>query len=149
MLAKALDNGIDPSTVLDQIAGQILRHHTPTWTSATRIVDLIVSDSDAANLKEIPMEVIELANYTLVSSYPPEPRNKVLSQWLIRSVTRVVEDCPAPLAMQVLEKMQEGLSIWISDEYRVFTPDEYEFDVSVDVLPDPIHRFLWVLTLFV
>src|SRR5690349_6822676 len=42
-LDKALDNGTDPDSVLEEIAATILEHHTPTWVSATRLVDLIIS----------------------------------------------------------------------------------------------------------
>jgi hypothetical protein len=129
-LAKALDNGVEPQSVLEQLAGQISEHHTPTWSCATRIVDVMVSNLDIANSKDVPLEVMDLVNLTMVSSYPPAPRNKIFSRWLIRAVAKVLDECPLNLVTQLLQKIQEGLSMWISDEYKVFTSDEYNYDVS-------------------
>ena len=50
-------------------------------------------------------------NDTLVSTYPPEPRNKVASMWLICAATRVVDPCPAKRLREVVGALQEGLSV--------------------------------------
>ena len=50
--------------------------------------------------------------------------------WLMRTVTRVVETCPTKMLRELLSALQEGLSVWIADQYRVFTAEEYVFDVS-------------------
>ena len=125
-LDKALDNGADPVSVLEEIAATVHEYHTPTWTSATRIVDLIVSRLDPTNLKEA--SALKLANKTLISAYPAS-RDTVITAWLIRSVTRIVEESPTPLAPSVLGQIQDGLSLWFADESAVFSPEEYEFDV--------------------
>lgn len=129
-LDKALDSGADPSSVLEEIATTVLEHHTPTWVSAARIVDLIVSKLDAANLEGT--SALKLANQTLMSAYSAT-RDTVITTWLIRSVTRVVEESPAPLASYVLDQIQDGLSLWFADETSVFTVEEYEFDVRPDL----------------
>ena len=128
-LDKALDNGADPGSVLEEIAATVHEHHKPTWTSATRIVDLIVSKLDTTNLKET--SALKLANKTLVSAYSAS-RDTVITAWLIRSVTRIVEEGPTPLAPHVLDQIQEGLSLWFTDESTVFSAEEYEFDVRHD-----------------
>ena len=125
-LDKALDNGADPDSVLEEIAATVYEHHTPTWTSATRIVDLIASRLGPTNLKET--SVLKLANKTLISAYPAS-RDTVITAWLIRSVTRIVEESPTPLAPYVLDQIQDGLSLWFADESTMFSAEEYEFDV--------------------
>ena len=125
-LDKALDNGTEPGSILEEIAATVHEHHTPTWTSATRIVDLIVSKLAITNLKET--SALKLANQTLISAYPA-PRDTVVTTWLIRSVTRIVEESPTSLAPYVLDQIQEGLSQWFADESSVFSTEEYEFDV--------------------
>ena len=128
-LDKALDNGAEPSSILEEIAATVHEYHTPTWTSATRIVDLIVSKLNVANLKET--SALKLANRTLISAYPT-PRDTVITTWLIRSVTRVVEESPTSLAPYVLDQIQEGLGLWFADESSAFSAEEYEFDVRYD-----------------
>ena len=128
-LDKALDNGADPGSVLEEIAATVHEHHTPTWTSATRIVDLIVSKLGPTNLKET--SALKLANKTLISAYPAS-RDTVIAAWLIRSVTRIVEESSTPLAPYVLDQIQDGLSLWFADESTVFSAEEYEFDVRHD-----------------
>ena len=125
-LDKALDNGADSASVLEEIAATVYEHHKPTWTSATRIVDLIVSKLGPANLEET--SALMLANKTLISAYPAS-RDTVIAAWLIRSVTRIVEESPTPLAPSVLGQIQEGLGLWFADESKVFSAEEYEFDV--------------------
>lgn len=125
-LDKALDNGAEPGSVLEEVAATILEHHTPAWTSATRIVDLIVSKLGAANLKET--SAIKLANQALISAYSA-PQDTVITTWLIRSVTRVVEESPTSITPYVLDQIQDGLSLWFADESSVFSVEEYEFDV--------------------
>jgi len=128
-LDKALDNGAEPGSILEEIAAAVHEHHTPTWASATRIVDLIVSKLGIANLKGT--SALKLANQTLISAYSA-PRDTVITTWLIRSVTRIVEDSPTSLASYVLDQIQEGLSLWFADENSVFSAEEYEFDVRYE-----------------
>lgn len=71
------------------------------------------------------LTLLEFANDTLVSMYPPEPRSKVVSMWLIHTV------------MRVAGHVQPGscVSCWctagVVDQYQVFTAWEYAFDMSV------------------
>ena len=51
-------------------------------------------------------------------------------QWLLRTITRMIEGCPLELVESLLELLQDGLSAWISDEYASLTLSEYELDVS-------------------
>lgn len=129
-LDKALDNGTEPGPVLEEIAAAVHEHHTPAWPSATRIVDLIISKLSTANLKET--SALKLANQTLISAYST-PRDTVITSWLIRSVTRIVEESPASLTPYVLDQVQEGLGLWFADESSVFSAEEYEFDVRHDL----------------
>jgi len=125
-LDKALDNGAEPGSILEEIAATLHEHHTPTWTSATRIVDLIVSKLGTTDLEET--SALKLANQTLISAYSA-PRDTVITTWLIRSLTRIVEESPTSLSPCVLDQVQGGLSLWFADENSVFSVGEYEFDV--------------------
>lgn len=136
-LDKALDNGAEPGSVLEEIAATVLEYHRPAWTSATRVVDLIISKLGTASLKET--SALTLANQTLISAYSATPDTTVTT-WLIRSVTRIVEESPKSLAPYVLDQIQDGLSLWFADEASVFSVEEYEFDVRCVInFPDPLN----------
>jgi hypothetical protein len=126
-LGRVLDEGADPARVLDHVAGTIASTHIPTDASAMRAADLLLGHLETPS--EAPA-LLEFVNDTLVSTYPPEPRNKVVSMWLMRTVTRAVETCPARVLRDLLGALHEGLGVWIADQYRVFTAEEYAFDVS-------------------
>ncbi|KAH9038215.1 hypothetical protein EDB85DRAFT_2141985 [Lactarius pseudohatsudake] len=125
-LGRVLDDGADPARVLDHVAGTIASTHIPTGASATRAADLLLSHLETPS--EAPA-LLEFVNDTLVSTYPPEPRNKVVSMWLMRTVTRMVETCPVRMLRELLGALQEGLSVWVADQYRIFTTEEYAFDI--------------------
>jgi hypothetical protein len=50
--------------------------------------------------------------------------------WLICVTTRVVDTCPAKRLHEVISALQEGLSVWVADQYQVLTVEEYVFDVG-------------------
>lgn len=134
-IEKALDYGFDAVSVLDHVAATISQNLDPTFTSATRIADLLLSHVDMTVARQIPEAIIEFVNETLRSSYPPEPRNTQLSMWMIRSLTRIVETCPAELILHLLEILEEGLCAWISDEHLALGVQEYAYDVSFPGFP--------------
>ncbi|KAG2342195.1 hypothetical protein BDR05DRAFT_964509 [Suillus weaverae] len=126
---KALDYGIDASTVLDRVAEIVSENPCPAYASSTRVADLLLTHLDMADARQLPSFIFDFVNDTLQSTYPPEPRNKVTSIWMIRSLIRVVDACPAELRLNLLEALQEGISLWISDEFHVFNEDEYTGDL--------------------
>ncbi|KAA1469740.1 hypothetical protein DENSPDRAFT_816901 [Dentipellis sp. KUC8613] len=126
---RSMDEGVDSMRVIDHVAGIISSMHIPTSTSSTRVADLLVASVDISEAMDIPGTLLEFVNDTLVSTYPPEPRNRLVSRWLLRSLARLVDACPTSLLRHVLEIIQEGMATWISDEYTVFTYEEYEVDV--------------------
>jgi len=69
-------------------------------------------------------------NDTLVSTYPPEPQNKVASMWLIHTAMRVVDMCPIKKLHKVVGTLQEGLGVWVVDQYQVLMAEKYAFDVG-------------------
>lgn len=137
-LDKALDNGAEQGSVLEEVAATVLEHHTPGWTSATRIADLILSKLGVANLKET--SAVKLANQALISAYSVA-QDTVITSWLIRSVTRIVEESPTSLAPCILDQIQDGLSLWFADENSVFSVEEYEYDVCCSIT-HPLKRSL-------
>ena len=128
---KALDYGVDSSTVLDQVACTLSQNPTPAFADSARIADLLLTHLEIGEARQIPGGLFDFANDTLLSTYPPEPRNKVTSSWLLRSLTRAIDACPAELALNLFETIQDGLSLWISDSYEVFTDREYEDEVKL------------------
>lgn len=126
---KALDYGIDASTVLDRVAEIVSENPCPAYASSTRVADLLLTHLDMADARQLPSYIFDFVNDTLQSTYPPEPRNKVTSIWMIRSLIRVVDACPVELRLNLLETLQEGISLWISDEFHVFNEDEYTGDL--------------------
>ncbi|KZT73869.1 hypothetical protein DAEQUDRAFT_754271 [Daedalea quercina L-15889] len=127
---KALDYGIDSVTVVDQIASTVSLHHSPTSSaSSLHVADLLLSNLDINDARDVPKDVLELVSQTLSSAYPPEPRDKVMSIWLMRTLTRVLDACPVELSASMFELLQDGLAHWIGDKFRVFTLDEYAMDI--------------------
>lgn len=126
---KANDNGMDAMVVLDHVASVVAQSPCPAFASSTRIADLLLSHCEMNDIRELPTNIFELVNDTLLSTYPPEPRNLKPSMWLITSLTRAVDACPVDLRLSLLEAIQDGVGAWLSDEYRVFTRDEYALDV--------------------
>lgn len=134
-ISKAFDYGVDSVSVIDQVAARICSTKSLTFTSATRVADLLLSHLDFNEAREIPMDVLGLTNDSLLAAYPPESDDKVTALWLIRSLTRTIDACPAELALNLFELVQEGLSVWIADEFEAFSAEEYALDVSISSVP--------------
>ncbi|OJA17207.1 hypothetical protein AZE42_00199 [Rhizopogon vesiculosus] len=126
---KALDYGVDSSAVLDRVAEIVSGNPCPAYASSTRVADMLLTHLDMADVRQLPSYIFDFVNDTLQSTYPPEPRNKVTSIWMVRSLIRVVDACPVELRLNLLETLQEGISLWISDEFHVFNEDEYTGDM--------------------
>ncbi|TFK39036.1 hypothetical protein BDQ12DRAFT_88060 [Crucibulum laeve] len=142
-VTKALDYGVDSIAVLDTLATFISENQVPTSTSSTRIADLLMTHLEMADARDIPEAVMEFVNETMRSSYPPEPRNKEFSMWMVRALTDVLDRCPSELRLRLLESIQEGLCIWLSDEYESWTLEE----LSYNFLPLYQHALLCIQTL--
>ncbi|KAI0349585.1 hypothetical protein OH77DRAFT_1440337 [Trametes cingulata] len=127
----ALDCGVDAPALIDHIAGAVAAGQAPGATSSVRVADLLLSNLEIAEAREVPTELLEFANDTLVAAYPPAPRHKVMCMWLVRSLTRVVDACPRELCFQALHLLVDGLCVWFADEYDICTVDDY----SSDILP--------------
>ncbi|KAJ6621847.1 hypothetical protein B0H10DRAFT_2214900 [Mycena sp. CBHHK59/15] len=125
---KALDYGLDTVAVLDHVAANIVKEHNPTSTSASRVADLLLSQLNMEDVREIPETLFEFVNDTLRSSYPPEPRNKQQALWTLRTVVRMIEKCPQEHIIHLLLLMEEGLCTWVSDEHEALDETEYVYD---------------------
>lgn len=129
-MERALDFGVEAHTVLNVVATTVSQNHTPTSGESSRIADVLLSHLEMGEARSVPVGVLDFANDTLIATYPPAPRNKDMSVWLIQSLTRVVDACPSELLLDVVEMMKEGIIPWISDEYQVFSDEVYTHDVS-------------------
>ncbi|KAF8442906.1 hypothetical protein L210DRAFT_3611408 [Boletus edulis BED1] len=126
---KVNDNGTDSVVVLDHVASVVARSPCPPFASSTRVADLLLSHCEMDDIRELPSNVFELVNDTLLLTYPPDPHNLKPSMWLIASLTRAIDTCPVEFRLNLLKVTQDGVCAWLSDEYRVFTRDEYALDV--------------------
>ena len=126
---KANDHGMDETLVLDHVASLVTRSPCPGFVSSTRLADFLLSHCEMEDIRQLPANVFELVNETLLSTYPLQPHNLKPSMWLIASLTRAIDTCPVDLRLSLLETTQDGIATWLSDEFRVFTRDEYTLDV--------------------
>lgn len=88
-----------------------------------------MSHLDMKEIREIPETLMEFVNTTMRLTYPPKLGNQDISRWMIRTLTNVIEQCPTALASRLLELMQEGVCVWVSDERGVWSADDYEYEV--------------------
>ncbi|KAH8104762.1 hypothetical protein BXZ70DRAFT_614597 [Cristinia sonorae] len=126
---KALDYGVEPVIVLDQVSAAILMDLSPTHTSTTRVADMLLAHLEINDIRQAPPSLFEFVNDTLTSSYPPAQRNVITSMWLLRSLASIIVECPAELLEGVLGPIQDGLSAWVADEFTALSESEYELDV--------------------
>jgi hypothetical protein len=126
---KALDYGLDSVAVLDGIAALISQHEGLCCSASTQVGDLLMSHLDVEDVREIPETLMEFVNDTLKSSYPPQSGNQDISRWMIRTLTNVIEHCPAGLGSKLLELVQDGMCVWVADEHEVWSADDYEYEV--------------------
>ena len=135
----ALDQGMDTASLVDQIAGTIAADYSPLTFRAIRLADLLLSNLDIAAARQLPADTMEFANATIYGSYPPEPHDKIVCMWLLRSLTRVIDACPQEQLLPLLELIADGVTTWVMDDYQICSEEDY----STDVCPSfPAHFHL-------
>ena len=85
--------------------------------------------ADAESDLQFPSDLFDLVHDIMAASYPPEPCNKVVGLWLIRSLCNVIDTCPKNLLAHLLETMHDALCSWMTDETGQFSTEEYSHDV--------------------
>lgn len=115
--------------MLNHVASTVSDRANIAFADSARVADMLLGHFEVEGMREVPSELFEFINDTLRATYPPEPRNRVTSSWLLRTLTRVIEGCPAHLAMPMFEILQDGISIWISDAFNAYNMQEYEDEV--------------------
>lgn len=128
---RALDYGVDSPTVLDQVCSAIAAQKGGVVSSLIRVADLLLSHLDISEVRCLPEELFEVVNNVLLRSYPPPSDDVVPSMWLIRSLTRSMDTCPVTVSRGLLEKIQDGLAVWISDEFNALSSEDYSFNVCL------------------
>lgn len=78
----------------------------------------------------MPQNLLELVSDTMRATYPPEPRNKGIAMWLVRSLMGVVENCPVEFCLSMLQTVKESLCMWLADECGAWTEDNFTYDVG-------------------
>lgn len=134
--SKALDLGLDSSVVLDNVASFVSSFQTPgaSPASSLRLVDLLVSNIEASDMRELPVNIMELASETMRAMYPPEPRVRHFAMWVVRSLTTLIEHCPREFSLQLLQTIQDGLCVWLSDRSGEWTEMEFSDEVRFSTI---------------
>ncbi|KAF9453095.1 hypothetical protein P691DRAFT_801947 [Macrolepiota fuliginosa MF-IS2] len=126
---KALDYGLDSIPILDAIADLIAQHEDLSSSASTQVADLLMSHLDMKEIREVPETLMEFVNNTMRITYPPELGNRDISRWMIRTLTNVIEHCPTALSSRLLELVQEGVHVWVADGHRIWSADDYEYEI--------------------
>jgi len=92
-------------------------------------VDLLFANLEAPEMRDLPLNVLELASETMKATYPPEPMNYQVSMWMVRSLATAVEHCPMEFCLKLLQTVQEGLSLWLADESSAWLENDMTYDV--------------------
>ncbi|KAJ8691815.1 hypothetical protein PTI98_011346 [Pleurotus ostreatus] len=128
---SALDYGHEAGHVLDQVAGAIMRSYDPSSSAIVRIADILLSQLNISEARELPCTLLQFVNEALLSSYPPEPRNTVHIMWVVRALTDVLESCPLEMVVELMELVGEGLGVWVSDECSALPLDDYAYNIAI------------------
>lgn len=128
---KAFDYGTDSLRFVDSVCECIAQNIDPTVASATRVADMFMVhlQDNIDDARSVPSALLEFVNDTLRSSYPPTPKNTSSCIWTLRTLTHLLRSVPETLCFDLLDKIQESLGIWISDESRSLTCEDYASDV--------------------
>ena len=130
-IEKAAGDNISATEVLDFVIEQIDRQNITSSSSTVRIADYLVGilEKCIGDMGSLPNELVDLVHEVLVAAYPPEPSNKIVAIWLLRSIQTTINNCPPELVVGLLEKLNDGLCTWMTDECRTFTAEEYSSEI--------------------
>ncbi|THH07269.1 hypothetical protein EW145_g3491 [Phellinidium pouzarii] len=135
LLSYAIDAGakvyVSAPEVLECVVQCIERQHLISLSSTLRVADHLLSafEKDIRDCRSLPAGLVDLVHEILVTAYPPQPRNKIVAVWLLRSLQMTISNCPPVLVIELLEVLQDGLSIWIADECALFSEEDYSSEI--------------------
>ena len=88
--SKASDHGVE-SCILDDIVLSVSSLQTPSSapSASTRLVDLLFANLEAPEMRDLPLNVLELASERMNATYPPEPMNYQVSLRMVRLLSIV------------------------------------------------------------
>ncbi|KAJ4481963.1 hypothetical protein J3R30DRAFT_3699283 [Lentinula aciculospora] len=115
---RGLDYGYDCVAVVSLIAERLQNKCNPTFTSLTRIADMLMTHARDSfrDIMDLPESLVDFIADILNQSYPPSPSTEFSSLWMIRSLGHLIDACPEPFCLNLLESLQESIVLWISDE---------------------------------
>ncbi|KAJ4493203.1 hypothetical protein C8R41DRAFT_332957 [Lentinula lateritia] len=124
---RGFDYGYDCVAVVGLIAERLQEKCNPTFTSLTRIADMLMTHARDSfrEILNLPESLMDFIADTLNQSYPPSPSTGFSSLWMIRSLGHLIDACPEQLCLSLLETLQESIVLWISDE-RSGVTDSYD-----------------------
>lgn len=126
---------IDRRHIATYVSYNSYQHHSNSafyrLSSIVRVGDYLLSafDRTIEQSTSLPSSFMDLIHDILTTSYPPPPRNKLFAIWMLRSLSQIISNCPSDLLVELLENLLEGLVIWITDDYGLFTSEEYTSDI--------------------
>ena len=89
------------------------------------------------SMVEIPVEIINFVNQTLIASYPPRPEtSQTEHMWMLRSAGKILSEVSKVSAFALLQGLGEGLATWIADSEGAVEDCAYGLDVCVFALSD-------------
>ncbi|KAG7088279.1 hypothetical protein E1B28_012292 [Marasmius oreades] len=142
-LEKARDIGFDDLTALNEVAENL---HQPTFSSCGRIAEMLLTRCQLSEGDAFPSVLVEFITDTLRSRYPPKPSEVTSSLWIMRPLREMIETCPKSLTQSLLEILQEGISLWVSDEYEVMAELDYGevvnlYESSLRSIPESLEAY--------
>ncbi|KAJ7600816.1 hypothetical protein C8J56DRAFT_813750 [Mycena floridula] len=110
---------------LEQIAAHISSRSEPTSTVSGSVADHLLTQLEIQDSNVLPERLLEYVNDSLKSNYPPEPRHRKSFYWLMRTLSQFINECPNELVWDLLELIQDGVSVWFADESNISFSADY------------------------
>ncbi|KAF8630008.1 hypothetical protein AX15_003157 [Amanita polypyramis BW_CC] len=139
-MSKALDYGLDSTTVLEEVASSLVDAHD--WDMAcnpslVRATDALLSRLELGDLREPPSSLLRLVEDVLGATYPPSPPVKQYARWVLRTISDLVRKCDnKEMANSTVTAVKESVSMWILDEMQVMDDEEWIYDM------EPLYGYL-------
>ncbi|KIY71205.1 hypothetical protein CYLTODRAFT_346440, partial [Cylindrobasidium torrendii FP15055 ss-10] len=131
-ISHAWDVGDNALDFVESVAEDISGLFEAGSTDSVRIGELLLNSvkSVADEARSVPTAFADFLNSTLQEMYPPSPSQVRPCLWALRALTDVLSTWPESLAFDLLDRLQEGLCKWLSDESVTLADDSYSSDIS-------------------
>ncbi|KIL61387.1 hypothetical protein M378DRAFT_82602 [Amanita muscaria Koide BX008] len=150
-IAKALDNGRDSSSILEDISSTFLDafdwEGIPCTPAFIRATDILLSRFDIDSLSgDLPLSLFRLVNDVLYASYPPSNQVKQYVRWVLRTLSDLLRRCDgcensqkevhADLVSTMVAAVKQSVALWITDDKNAVSEDDWAYDM------EPLYGYL-------